>query len=367
MLDGAFAWYQWLDSQLGGKLNDIGLIIVGTLVPWAYGFFKRLWLAWKFRLTGEYLTTYDHANPKDGETEVYARSRIKQKGRKLFISTTESNGRVWQQTAIIVRDRYISGWYSSQDPFDTGVGTFFLVIEGKRLVGHWYGHSHTTQNMRSGNYEFIKMKEPLIIERLDDSQIAAVLEISDKVFGANYLSAAELKLPTSHVFTAVKNGRLVGFSLVRLLPANELAQVLPQTFFETSALRHCNSSGKVGIIKSVATDDEHPNDAVGTRLFTFSEKHLFAAGAKAILVPVWQTGTSRRFENVAKVTGYDKIYEDPAYWKAGCDNGQFKCKAKGNNGNCVCRCVFFMKTDRRPRSFYKRFVERIPFFGGKSS
>lgn len=300
----------------------------------------------KFKLSGKYATIYDHETESGSTETVYSHSKIQQSGKNLIINTAETDGRAWQQTAHIERDQYISGSYSSNNPFDTGVGTFFLKIEDHgRLVGSWHGFSHTHEKLRSGKYEFLKMERALHIVALEDRYVAGVLEISDNAFGVGYLSSDILRHSDSKVLVAVKNERIIGFSLMQVLPLQGLSTLCDSAEFRTSALDHADQSGFIGVIKTIAVDDQHRYAAIGLKLFARSEEYLFANKVTVIIVPVWQRKNPQSFENIAKIYEYSNFYEDPKYWEDDC-GVKFKCIARKSETSCVCRCIFYKKTLR---------------------
>lgn len=311
--------------------------------------FKKLhdwYLARRFRLSGKYLEIYEDPRTDGSIGRVYALSKIRQTGRKLRIKSAESSGRTWRLDAYIVRDQYISGWYSSPNPFDTGVGTFFLRIENnRRLVGYWHGHDHNGNQITSGKYEFLRMEAGLRIERLQEPYVAAVLEIADNAFGARYIHAETLKKATTETFVAIRDRTVIGFCITQPSQPKALDQLCGRPEFKTSALDFGDQSGCIGVIKTIAVDKQHRNAGIGARLFVHAERHLFSKGMTAIVVPVWAWGEKENLQNITHINGYKFVYEDSHYWRADCDGGKFKCIARTENV-CVCSCRFYLKTYR---------------------
>jgi ribosomal protein S18 acetylase RimI-like enzyme len=355
MIDFISQLYGQIVSSVRLEPKDLVLLAIPLSLTGLGFLAKHLWqytndsiVSRHYRLTGRYLTFYD--DPKigeDGFNRSYAESEIKQRGTALTIKTTEPNGRKWLHRGYIVKDRFISGWYQARDPHDTGVGTFFLRIKDMdSLEGTWHGHDHQgNRNIVSGLYSF-RRKRDVRIENMRPQDLASVLRISDKSFGAHYLTAEVLQSEGTQVLVAVLDKEVVGFCMFLFLKAQELKTTLGRSAASNETLRYADNAGKIGTIKSIAVDSEFRSLGVGGQLFEAAERSLFEQAASAILVPLWYWRQSASLQNIAELNGYALLAEDKEYWKHECLRGTFRCIAKKSH-DCVCSCRFYFKTASR--------------------
>ena len=211
------------------------------------------------------------------------------------------------------------------------------------MAGHY---DHNGSRMNWGTYKFLKVEDGLRIEKLSDPYITAVLEIADNAFGNRYIEATTLQKKGNETFVAVLNHTVIGFCIIEFLQPKTLDQLCNQPEFKTSALSHGDQSGRIGVIKTIAVDQQHRNVGTGAKLFISAEKYLFSKGATAIVVPVWAWAEKENLQNIAKINGYRFVFEDAHYWQVDCDGGKFQCVARTNN-TCVCKCLFYLKTLRK--------------------
>src|SRR5437667_10153587 len=97
--------------------------------------------------------------------------------------------------------------------------------------------------------------------------LASVLRISDKSFGAHYPTAEVLQSEGTQVLVAVLDKELVGFCMFLFLKAQELKTTLGRSAASHETLRYADNAGKIGTIKSTAVDSESRSLGVGGQLF----------------------------------------------------------------------------------------------------
>lgn len=295
----------------------------------------------RFPVSGDYISFYEDII--DGQKVVApSESRIIQRGASLKITTKDPNERSWTLSGTIMQGGHVSGVYSADAVYDDGVGSFYLKISKDALDGMWNGYDHENKMTNSGRYWFRRFL-PASIVPYEKSFLNDILHTSANAFGYGYIDTDAIKNDSCNfALVAIVRGEFAGFCFGRRLPIGSLPDLLKMSpGILPDDVRVSDSSGTLGIMKTIAIRRKYQGHGVGSRLVKAAEESLVKLGCECILVPAWSVEGKTPIENILLTKDYAKWVTNEGYWKASCEAQEFKCISY--NGKCRCSVTFFRK------------------------
>jgi len=348
-------WLVNLASPQGVVDGLVAATVFGLTVTGASKVAQGAW-AWReklrFALDGKYLGAFEDEEkcPVTGKQIKVLRTgpaTFKQNGLKVKVVHKFSQFESWTLRGDILDGRHLAGIYTSDDTYNTGVGSFYLLIKGDRMTGAWTGYDHANSKITTGEYEFRRMIDLQPAFRADKRHRAELRAIATSVFGPGYFKDIEEELQQSdgRFVLAVRPRRqreVIGFAAGYLLPANTLVSLLGATKADlTAELLAQDSEGTIGVLKSIAVLESQQGKGVGHALFSEAEKRLKNLGANSVLVPAWKTSARFNLQNILSKKEYKHVFSNRTYWRASCDAGEFKCPARIDA--CGCEALFYAR------------------------
>lgn len=308
---------------------------------------KNYKLQKKYAITGEYLSEFgDLVNGK--KVTITAPASLKQEGLKVT-GITSSKDRTWRLEGLISESGYLHGVYEAESFSDDGIGNFFLHIRSNgRLVGTWTGYDSVNKTIQSGSYEFTK-KSTVEIHPLSIADCIAAIDLIDNLLGKDYVIPAELLnlLNDSNTIClkAVKDNRLIGVVLGYIMSRENALKITKLNSLKfPNAFSACD---KVGIIKTIAVQEEYQGQGVGSRLLTKSEELLKSSGISLVMSVVWRIRTENGdfIENAGglmRQNNFRSIGIQEEFWKQDSIEKGFSCPSCGNPP-CLCAANIYYK------------------------
>lgn len=354
--------FAWLES-LGTRQGIVDSLLAAILFAFAVGGIRQfgLWLwIWRdklrFSLDGTYVGVFEDEElcSETGHRLRKLRSglaKLAQRGSNVKIIHSIGKNKSWTLRGELVDRRHLAGIYEADDEFDTGVGSFYLLVKGDRMTGVWTGYDHENSKVSTGEYEFRKvvpMRPPF---RADKRHLAEIQTVAVDVFGPGYfkdiqdeLQEGELRfvLGIRQKLPRGADSPIVGFAAGYLLASSELAGLLgiPVTELPRN-LASADANGTVGVLKSIAVKRDLQGRGVGYTLFEAAENQLKRLGATCVVIPAWKSPAGYNLHGILKRQDYKEFLVKPDYWKSACDKKDFSCPERSEH--CVCHAVFWSK------------------------
>jgi len=337
------------DSLAAAALFGIFITGISTVGRWLWVWRDKL----RFSLDGTYLGIFEDEEKdlSNGEIRRVYRTgmaKLKQRGTKVSILHSLDKANSWSLNGDLLDRRHLAGIYKANDEFNTGVGSFYLMIEGDRMAGAWTGYDHKNGKITTGEYEFRKMIQLRPSFKADKRHWPQIRAVATSVFGPGYFKdiQQELKDGEKNFVIAVRHKNddaVIGFAAGYILPENELTKLLgglPVSL--NSELKAQDVDGTIGVLKSIAVLKEYHGRGVGYGLFLEAQNRLKALGANSVVVPAWKSRSKFNLNGILEKFGYSLLYTNPTYWASGCDAKEFICPERTEKG-CHCQAVFYSK------------------------
>lgn len=329
-----------LEGLFGSVFENLIVGAIGGTVMLAYTNvvkkYKERKLEMKYPISGDYISTYEDV--VEGEI-VNSKEPIHltQNGKHIK-GITQLDDRKWILEGEISDNGYLYGMYYAVSIHDKGVGNFFLEFSNDgSLEGIWSGYDSVNKKVLSGRYIF-KKKPKIIIKPVTKENITAILHISDKQLGQDYINTKDFLEDDFIKLQASIGKKIVGFITAKELSKEELFNKLP--ILKSKKLKQFEIIEKIAYIGSVATDPKFEGLGVATELFKEALKELQKKNTMVIMTG-WKSSEGLNINNIANKFGFEKILEVEEYWKEDSIKNQYDCPVCKNP--CLCSAIVYVK------------------------
>jgi len=334
--------------DISGVFSDVTVGLIGAAVVGAAGVamtrFRGVLISRRFPIAGTFRSVFeDSENGTIVKTKAIA--TIRQRGRRIWGPTSLIDGsRTWMLEGRIDNGGRIHGRYDADDPHDTGLGGFFLELQGDgKLEGMWTGYDTTNRLVTAGRYLFWPM-EKMKTRPITGQDLDGALSVLGNALGARYVSREQLSeyVQQKRKFGFVsldKTGRVMGAatselpddsqSLLDLLPTDSqdrVASIVPELEFNRTAL-----------LQSVAVSPQARGNGVGTDLVRASVDTLTTAGATSIISIGWTDFEGCHIQGPLEAIGFQGRGDLPNFWRQESITKNYQCPTCGQPCKCVAR------------------------------
>ena len=298
----------------------------------------------KYPIAGEYISKFEDEN--DGNIEIVtAPVVIKQQGKNITGKTKVIDGnRCWILEGEISSGGHLYGVYYAEDPYDKGIGNFFLYINyNKRMEGIWSGFDSVNQKITSGRYIFTPVMSDFVIMDALENDIPNIVDISDKELGKDYLNDDDIKSlfnNSDSIFRIVKStsGEIVGFSYsyyatTDIVKKRTRIAKLPKSF---------EYSSNIGVLKTFAVKSKCKNSGIGTALVVDATTKMKEQNICSVITIAWKSNHGINIAGIMKNNDFLRYNEIPNYWKEDSLKEGYCCPTCGLPP-CACSAVIFGK------------------------
>lgn len=294
----------------------------------------------QFGISGEYITCYDD---QKGEA-TFSRSApatLKQSGLKIEGETIFGETK-WRLEGEITKDGYVHGRYFevANSYGDKGFGNFFLKVKNSNLLeGIWSGYDHGEKKILTGKYVFTKTQE-IELCPVQENHIPGILRIAQMQLGDSYIHPEMLIGDNVYAVVALADSKIVGFCFGNIVSAKEYLEKNPK--IKDFKIRPLKAVDKIGVISSIAVDQDSVGHGIGGKLFDACVQKLIGAKAEALVMTGWKSDKGVHIGGIAHFNGFDNIGEILEYWKDDSLKNGYSCPTCGKPP-CHCAAVFFVK------------------------
>jgi ribosomal protein S18 acetylase RimI-like enzyme len=294
----------------------------------------------RFPVAGQYIAEYEDET-QAGIQAVFAPATLKQAGLRIT-GTTCLNERCWiLEGSIDPTGGYLSGIYRADNPYDKGVGNFFLEIHPDgALEGLWSGYDAENRKIHAGLYRFRKIL-PLQVTPITKHTVGPALSIAEKQLGDSYIQASDF-LDSRHIsLCAICGGAVAGFIVAKEPTVEDFRSLYPKI---AEALgRQLAYTETIGFIASMATAPEFEKRGVAHALLQAGLARLEKAGQPLICTIGWKgKGTVAHIDGLVRKAGFQAVHEFADYWKEDSLKKGYKCPVCGDPP-CHCSAVLFVR------------------------
>jgi ribosomal protein S18 acetylase RimI-like enzyme len=328
-------------------------ILVGLLsgfIVWllsnAKQFIKNKKLEKLYPIAGEYITEYE--DEINGKVVICsAPATIHQNGQKIHGETIFGGNRKWVVEGEISRNGHLYGIYYANNPHDKSVGNFFLYINpDDSMDGLWGGYDSSNRKINYGKYIFHPVCKDFMPSKLSEKYLPAVIAISDRLLGKNYLTIDMLRISVSdnedkHFgYIAVKNNEVIGFCLHSVFTNEEFKKTV--LIPEEEIPKAINYSPIIGLLQTIAVKKQYQKQGIGTALVKQCISDLEEKSTPVITAVGWRSTKGVNIEGVLLNLGFVKMKEVKDYWKEDSLEKKYKCHDCGDPP-CTCEAVIYAK------------------------
>jgi GNAT superfamily N-acetyltransferase len=185
------------------------------------------------------------------------------------------------------------------------------------------------------------MTEFANIRKLEESDFDQLLSISDLQFGDGYLTKSDL---LSYLHDDTKIGivylteqKLSGFSFCHVYSKESvhLLDLEGQNWFKEEYKDKC----PIGVIKSIAVDQNASGKGIGTHLAQVSIEEL-NKHTDCIISPCWQQGEHTPFANLLEKLDFSLVKTFDDFWNEDSLLKKYPCKICGSPP-CLCKMLLY--------------------------
>jgi ribosomal protein S18 acetylase RimI-like enzyme len=275
-------------------------------------------------------------------------TRLHQRGADIRGVTSElQSGRCWDLEAHVSSGGFVHGIYTAEDPHDTGMGTFFLRINGTGdMEGLWAGYDSVNSSLTGGRYTFKRSPE-VEIRRAATTEYPDILALLGDALGDRYIGMSELqeigRRPHEACFVAYAESRLVGAAISRLLTSDILPQAFPKG--QEKVLNDVpigQYHRTIGLVSSVAVASHSRGRGLATQLTRNSMDWLRDNGATVALSFGWKSDEGCHIAGVLTSCGFESRAEVAGFWTEDSATEGYSCPQCGDV--CHCSAVIFTRS-----------------------
>lgn len=327
-----------------GLSQNLAIAAVGALLAYVANktvtYVKNSREKRRFPLAGQYIAEYEDET-QAGVQIIFAPTTLKQSGLHIT-GTTCLNERCWiLDGAINSAGGYLSGTYHADNPYDKGVGNFFLEIRPDgTLEGLWSGYDSENRTIHAGKYRFRKIL-PLQVTPITKHTVGPALAIAEKQLGDSYIQASDFLDSKNISLCAICRGTVAGFLIAKALSVEDFRTLYPN--IEETLRRQISYAKTVGFIASMATAPEFEKRGVAHALLEAGLTCLEKASQPLICTIGWKgKGTVAHIDGLVRKAGFQAVHEFSDYWKEDSLNKGYRCPVCGDPP-CRCSAVLFVR------------------------
>jgi len=176
-----------------------------------------------------------------------------------------------------------------------------------------------------------------LISEIEIRDFNAIKDISDHVFGSNYITLNQLNsiLAIKNIqFKITLNSKLIGFCLTSMQDAKDIAEIFPGII---------TLSENIALIKTIAIHPEYQRKNFGSLLLKKVIKSIKQQNVSSeIYYPSWVEPKSEAFTKLLKNEGFIEYKTFLKYWHQISMISNFGC-VKCGNPPCSCSMKLFVK------------------------
>lgn len=363
------------NTFLSGLTEDALVAACGALLAYAanklIAFIQDTREQLHFPVAGQYITEHED-DTANGVASFFAEATLKQVGLKVT-GTTNMDDRTWILDGTIdPTGGYLSGIYRANNPYDKGVGNFFLEIRPDgTLAGLWSGYDSENRFSRgalgpqaspssgvcprmecaktslplrgnrtihAGKYRFRKIL-PLQVTPITKHTVGPALAIAEKQLGDSYIQAGDFLDSKNISLCAICRGTVAGFLIAKALSVEDFRTLYPN--IEETLRRQISYAKTVGFIASMATAPEFEKRGVAHALLEAGLACLEKAGQPLICTIGWKgKGAVAHIDGLVRKAGFQAVHEFADYWKEDSLEKGYRCPVCGDPP-CRCSAVLF--------------------------
>jgi ribosomal protein S18 acetylase RimI-like enzyme len=185
----------------------------------------------------------------------------------------------------------------------------------------------------------------MVIDRITKDDLAAIIEISDKHFGYNYLNINYLEsfLNKENLgLLARLENEIVGFTLIRIDKRDKIAAefLVGEEFIK----KQFKAASKVALRKHLAVKSGFEKQGIGALLVEKGMYELQKIEIEAILSIVWKEGSAESLEKLLTKYGSKPIAVFDNYWANDSFIKKYICPAC-QIIPCNCSAILYSKSN----------------------
>ncbi len=331
-------------------IRNVAVGVVGGMLVggfgYLHGYMKNRSLEKKFPLSGEYISKFEDKNKNGVKTTCTAPVKLKQKGKKITGTTTFAGKRTWILEGEVSDDGHIHGIYFAEDPVDKGIGNFFLKVDNHRnMSGLWSGYDSENGRIESGKYTFKHVNRKIVVLDFSDRYVTSIVSIADKQIGQDYISSeligkcmADPENFIGKLAFDKEIRKVVGFSISYRVDQSQLHELIKVDHKHIP--RMLTYARSLGVIKSIAVDDESKGQGIGTLLIEETMHTFKKRGIHTAFTVAWKSRLGTNLHGVLSQLNFEQLIELPNYWKEDSIKENFTCPVCGNPP-CLCSAVIY--------------------------
>lgn len=326
-----------------GTTKEVVVGILGGILVWAVAGLKRFTSnrmdRYRFPLAGEYISRFEDET-NHGKVWVSAPARLRQHGLHVD-GMTHIGDKKWRLSGTIdPKGGYVSGVYGAENPYDRGVGNFFLMIQPDNdLVGLWSGYDSSNEKISAGGYRFHKIA-PVKIRKVTKETAASCMAIAESQLGKDYIPEKDfLNTNFYSVYGMVKRD-VAGFAIGKIFEQQDFLNK-----FQKIAQRMPNAlpwADTVGMISSVAVRQDYQKRGVGYSLAWNVLNHFDARNVSMMIMLGWAAPDGVHIAGIAHTLGFSEKGAIPDYWYDDSLSKGYRCPVCGDPP-CHCSAVLYVR------------------------
>jgi len=325
---------------------------VGALLTYGIALTKRRIdqrrLRRRYPVAGTFITEFEDRSDEQ-PTVQRAISKLSQKGTEIEGVTTDlSDSRSWRLSGQIDAGGFLHGIYAASDPHDTGVGTFFLEIDGNKgdMEGLWAGYDSTNRQVAGGRYSFRRCPE-VEIRASTDRDASAVVALLGEALGDRYVELSEIRKLASgsggscHV-AMTPSGEVVGASTASWIDRDDLPSHFPAgQEAVTERLSSLRYHERIGHLEAVAVAVSYQGRGLASRLVERAVQSLEEAGVTSVISFGWIDNDHCAIRGILEGQDFRTLLEVDRFWTEDSRAKGYSCPTCGDV--CQCAAIIFTK------------------------
>lgn len=326
-----------------GTTKEIVVGILGGLIVWTGATLKRFASnridRRRFPLAGEYISRFEDETDH-GKVWVSAPVNLKQRGLKVD-GITHIGDKKWRLSGTIdPKGGYVSGIYRAENPYDRGVGNFFLMIQpDDDLVGLWSGYDSTNEKISVGGYRFHKIAQ-VKIRKVTKETAASCMAIAEDQLGKDYIPEKDFMNTNFYSVYGIVRRDVAGFAIGKSFEQQDFLQQFPQV---SRLLSHTLTwSNTVGMVSSVAMRQDYQRRGVGYSLVRSVLAHFDSCGVPIVVMLGWSASDGVHIAGIARAMGFAEKATIPEYWRDDSLSKGYRCPVCGDPP-CHCSAILYVR------------------------
>lgn len=304
----------------------------------------------QFPLGGTYRAVYTE-NVTQNPLRVRDTIKLEQDGHRVTgQAVAVGTGRTFDLTADLIENRYLRGTYRGRVRGDTGLGVFFMRLDGLAfgsLRGLWAGFGGELGDVLSGTWEWSKIEDVELRHIKDPAagEVAPAVALLNDNLGTGYVAADEvrkrLKTGQGALVCAKHSDELIGAATAEVLTAEEVA-AMQKELVAAGCRRIGLEHHKVGVLRSSAVVSRMRRRGVGLRLVTERLLLLARESCTVAYTFAWDSGDEQSVRGVLEGAGFECVVSIDDYWQEPLGKETFECIKCGQP--CTCTAVVMRRS-----------------------